>query len=100
MAEWIQIKAWAQIKKNEPGKEVAATPDELGNIANQMAADAVFGSFGEFSSDYWAGALSGKPADFANAEIVREDDSKVRLTLNINSAQYEMSLGGLQHLLG
>jgi ribulose 1,5-bisphosphate carboxylase large subunit-like protein len=100
MTQWIEVIARARVTKLQGGGPVAATQDECAAIARQMAADAVYGSFGEFSSDYWKGRLTGNSTDFAIADIKREEDSKVRINLKINSGQYQMIQGGLQHFLG
>lgn len=98
MTEWITITATGRVTKGEPN-EAQATLDEITNIGNQIAADAVFGSFLEFSSDYWRGKLSADPSEFATSKITSED-SKLRITLRVNAVQYQMGCGGLQHFLG
>jgi len=100
MSDWIRIAATARVTKGDPSNEIPATPDELVNFGSQIAADAVFGSFLEFSSDYWNGKLSAVPDDFAAADINSEGGSSARIILRVNAAQYQMDQGGLQHLLG
>lgn len=100
MTEWINITATARAMKGAPGQEVSASPDDIVSIGKQIAADAVFGSFLEFSSSYWQDKLTASPSDFATAEGTPEEAPKFRIALRVNAAQYQMDRGGLQHLLG
>lgn len=100
MSDWIQVKARAEVAKVTGGERSPASKDELGKIGRQMAADAVFGTFGEFSGDYWKGKVSKKLEEFTEVEVEKAEDRWAEITLRIDSSQYDPERGGLQHFLG
>jgi len=100
MADWIKIIGWAKITKQAGALQARVSRDELDRIARQIEADAMYGTFGEFTSNYWKNAFTEDLNNLANATFEAEDDTKVRITLNLNSSKFDLGSGGLQHLLG
>ncbi|MGA8142572.1 MAG: hypothetical protein WB987_01650 [Candidatus Acidiferrales bacterium] len=102
MPEWIHIFARGRATKENAGSDSPASPDELAAIARQMAADAVYGSFGEFRSSYWNGKWQTPADDLVTVKVDPEGgESKFfRVELSVNTDLYDISRGGLQHFLG
>jgi ribulose 1,5-bisphosphate carboxylase large subunit-like protein len=96
--DWIQITAKGAISKANGSP---ATPDELKTIAQQMAADAVYGTFGEFP-DYLQDKWETKPEDLVEVQVDRdrEEDPTFYVKFGLNPTLYDITKGGLQHLFG
>ncbi len=102
MPEWIRVRGRGSVMKVTATGESPATPDDIGSIARQVAADAVYGTFGEFRSRYWNGKWKVASNDLVRVEAAQDDSDSTAFTIGIdlNSDLYNVSKGGLQHFLG
>src|SRR5215471_17362645 len=101
MAEWIRIRVrLSMFKAGSPGGP--ATPDQVGALARQLAADAVYGSFGEFRNDYWSSRWELPPDQLVHVNVDPDtiDGRDANITMSLNSDLYDVANGGLQHFLG
>ena len=102
MTDWIRVRGRGSLTKTGSTGESPATPDEIGAFARQVAADAVYGSFGEFQSDYWKDKWSVAPKDLVQVDAGRDNEDHKTFTIEIrlNPILYNVKRGGLQHFLG
>lgn len=101
-SEWISVHGRGSVTKVTGDKESAATADDVGAIARQLAADAVYGSFGKFQSAYWKGKWNRDPENLVQVDAAPDKDDHKSFTIEIrlNTALYDVTKGGLQHFLG
>ena len=78
------------------------TADDAVNVATLLARDATYGTFGDFSSEFWQPKLSA-PIDemvkVATADRSAEN-GEFTFRLEISSDLFDAARGGLQHLVG
>jgi ribulose 1,5-bisphosphate carboxylase large subunit-like protein len=100
MNEYIRISG-VMVGQASDGSR-AMTEDEAVAVANLLAADATYGTFGDFPPKYWNSRLSKSIDKLAKAETsVRSSDrGEFAFHLDISSALFDPSKGGLQHFLG
>lgn len=86
-----------QIEANRP-----ITEDQALTIANLIAVDATYGTFGEFPSNYWSSKVSPSISKLAVADTYPRSPERGEFGfhLDIDSSLFDPALGGLQHLLG
>jgi ribulose 1,5-bisphosphate carboxylase large subunit-like protein len=102
VADWIHVRGRGTVSKVNGAEESDATPDDIGGIARQVAADAVYGSFGDFRDEYWKKKWNSAPEDLVRVDAARDDNDhrKFTIDISINPALYDVTRGGLQHFLG
>lgn len=101
MTDWIRVRARLMLSRPQDG-DAAATPDQIGVVARQLAADAVYGSFGEFNSAYWRDKWAVPPDQLANVTVDLDptDPKTSWATMRLSADLYDIQRGGLQHFLG
>src|SRR5690348_16621475 len=76
--------------------------DDAVNIGSLLARDATYGTYGEFSGEYWGDKLSSGIAELAIVDNVESisDKGEFSFRLRIDSTLFDPNLGGIQHLIG
>lgn len=86
------------------GTKQAASADEAYKVAEQVNADALFGTFFEFDWKEWDARMARRPEELStftfNEQPIDADRGRYEFTLALNSELFPPEMGGLSHLIG
>src|SRR5690242_1736480 len=96
---WIRIRTSTKAKRKD---QQPITQDDAVSIAQQIGADAVYGSFSGFRSNYWKSRWERPVDEFVRAVGSLDDQATGAITIELylNADLYPTSQGGIQHLIG
>jgi ribulose 1,5-bisphosphate carboxylase large subunit-like protein len=100
MTEYMRISG--VIRGSSSDGKRPMTEDEAASVANLLATDATYGTFGDFPPKYWAGKLDESISKVAIAvtSVRSPERGEFGFHLDLSSEMFDPAKAGMQHLLG
>jgi ribulose 1,5-bisphosphate carboxylase large subunit-like protein len=99
MIEYIDVYCTVRGTKSD-GKPMDL--DDATNLGGLIARDATYGTFGEFTGDYWDDKILASARQLASVDLIKNlsNPGEFGFRLRIASDLFKPTSGGIQHLIG